>query len=1108
MPIAVECSVCGKKYRLRDEQAGQTFECKDCGGEIDVPGGRRRSKADDDDEVPARRRPGKKKKSSKSNDGSATVLIGAGIGAAVIVVIGVAVFFVMRRPDAAKPPGDALAANPVPAAVPGTAPVTPVQGTDPAANANVAPNPVPNPAPNPNPAPIQNPNVPVPGNQPVAKAAGSGFKGGVDQGGAGALFETKVQNWKAKPDPGTEKAAFDTSKKFNVKIKNGFISDESVIYPVTPSPFAMIGDGDLTGGARDIWNLATGSKAGALKGQKISGTNIALSPDGKYVAWFRIEGTGGLVEVWDVPGKKTLGGVSVDPKKFIIATLAMPSSQRMVAFSDVHTGLLSWKLPSGELEREKKLGERCRPGDMNTFSPGGRYAAFLTDYLSKAISVYDFDTGEISEVEFVKRPVNTVLGLAFSPDGQELAIVFDGAHPSYGERIIFFKTATGAVAETIVLEEGVKKEHNLHGKGCSLQWFPNGKQLLLHGVAIVDRSAKKVVYSLGKPKLDSGSLRNRRVLDNGLLAVWEGTRQESTVQPLQVKDEDITKSIAAVEAGGLLVDAKLPKLTKFDASGLTDRSDDKSPGWQAPAAPAPAASGQLLDKPLALKGSGQPRALCVARLNAGLGFVRIAEGEDPNDLKNRTPEIRFRATKNHSIIAQPRTKPIHCQKNWIDVYDLVKRDSARRIEVDFSCDLLAASPDGTRVLVAPHDGEGRVDVFSAADGTHVAGCRPFQDEAKNDNRDLQSAFFIDADHVGVINFEDRLIVYHLPDCKAVYELKEALSPMLSPGGKTLAVAREGRIELRDPVTGQPQGALELGGLVRAVAFHPNGERLAAVSYERKGWSLHDVDLKTGRAADPIPLPTAVSSCHWCGDDYLLLNNSALFDVTQKTVAWTYETSDPNGIHVTMPPDGRHWMAAKAVRGASVQIVATELPDAAAKTKLAGAKLAPKMVVQPGGNVTVMAKIPERPDRPGFQAETLGLLNKAVEQSGVKDAAGQQIKLAVNVEFKPGAMVPVRFFGAGANQQIQLQEKTLEITVAYDFNGAVLWKSTSRVANLGFFSRVPSVETAQKALDDEMWDRARGFFAALQLPAYVFSKESVYGLGTSTLTGDGAQAKGK
>jgi WD40 repeat protein len=1099
MPIAVECSSCGKKYRVGDERAGEIIECKDCGEEIEVPGGLRRSKS------------GKKKSGSKKKQSNSGVVIGASIGAGVVVAVGLIVVLMMRpKPNAANnPPGDAVAANPAPAAVPG-APVAPVAPANPggAAPVNPAPNAT-NPVPNavPNPAPVANPNPPVPGNQAVTKAAGSGFKGGADQGGVGANFEIKIVNWKVQPDAPADKTSFDTSKKYNVKMKDGFIKDESVIYPVTPSPFAMIGDDDSKGGSRDIWNLATGSKSGSLKGQRISGTNIALSPNGKYVAWFRFEGTGGLVEVWDVSAKKTLGAVGVDPKKFNMAELAIPSPQRMVAFSDVNNALLSWKLPSGELEREQPLGEKSRPGDLNAFSPSGRYAAFLRDFLAKTIAIYDFDTGEISEIEFVKRPTNTMQGLAFSPDGQELAIVFNGAHPAYGERIIIVKLATGAVAETIVLDEGVSKEHNLSGKGTSIQWFPNGRQLLLHGLAIVDRQAKKVVYSLGKPKLDTGSLRNRRVLDDGLISIWEGTRQEASVQPLVIKEEDISKSVAAVEAGGLMVDAKLPKLTKFDASGATDRSDDKTPGWQVDADPAPPNTGTALETPLPIQGSGQVRGLFLSQQNAAIGCVRIAEGEDPSDLRNRRPEVRFRVVKDFRIVAQPRMKPIHCQKNWIELYDLVKRSSVNRFDVGFSCDLLAVSSDGKRVLVSPHDGEGRVDVFSA-DGTHVAGCRPFQEEAKDEDRDIQTAFFLGADHVGVINFEDRLITYKLPECKPVFELKNAVGVTLSAGGKMLAVGRENRVELRDPVSGDPKGSLDLGGPVRALAFHPNGERLAAVSYEKRGWYLHEIDLKTGRAADPIPLPTSVLSCHWCGDDYLLLNNSALFDVKQRTVAWSYETSDPNAIHVTLPPDSRHWLVAKGTRGAAVQIAAISLPDPAAKTKLNGAKLEPKMVVQPGGAVTVMAKIPERPDRPGFQAESLGLLSKAVERSGVKDTAGQKIKLAVNVDFKAGEMVPIRFFGAGGKQEIQLQEKTLDITVAYDFNGAVLWKTHSSVANLGIIVRVPSVENAQKAIDDQMWDRARGFFDALTLPAYVFSQESVYGLGTSVLSGDGAQIKGK
>lgn len=1092
MTISVECPGCGKRYRVDDDRAGQTLDCRECGEEVEIPGGRRRKGEG------AARKSGKSKK--KSDSGVNPVMIGVGVGG-VLVVAGVIVAFAMRRPAEpapvpVPPAQNGIAANPAggPPATPNAAHIAPV-----------TPNPAPNgnPAPNPNPNPAANP--PVAENPPVLKAAGNGFKG-AGQAAAGAKFQFTAVNWKARPDAGPNADPVDSSAKFQVKLKGGFLGDDSVIYPVTASPFALVSEADGKG-SRDVFNLATGKKAGSLKGQNISGGNVALSPDGKYVGWFRFEGSSGIVEVWDVPGKKSLGGIAVDPKKFNMALLAMPSPTRMVAFSDVNRALLSWKLPSGDLEREQVLGEKCRPADRFSFSPGGRYAAFVSDYLAKWITVYDFDTGEISEIQFPNRPGNELLGISFSPDGKTLALAFDGDTPSYAERILLINTADGALAESIILEEGVKKEHNLHGKGTSLQWFPDGKHLLLHGIAVIDRSAGKVVYSLGKPGFDSGSLKNRRVLGNGLLADWQGSRQESAIKPLTFSAEDIARSTAVVEAGGLMVDSKLPPLTRFEASSAEDLSSDRSQGWQA-SADAAAAATKLLESPLPLKGSGQVRDARYSQAVAGLAFLRTAEGEDPNDVKNRRPETRFRVTPKANIVTQLIPKAIHCRKNGIDVYDLAKRDLQRRIDIDFSCDLMAASPGGTRIAVAPHDGEGRLDVYSVADGKHVAACRPFQSEEKTDQRLIQKAIFLDEDHLAAMNFDDRLLVWKLPECTPLYEIREVVSPVLSPGGKYLVVALEDVVSFRDPRTGKSVGDLTMEGPVRALAIHPQGERMAVVCSVRKGTYLYEVDVKSGRASEAIPLPIDVVNCQWAGDGYLLLNRTALLDLKQKTVAWTYDTPDDTALAAATPPDARHWLVAKAARGAAVQIAAIELPDPAAVKRLAGANLEPKMVVQPGGAVTVMPKIPERPDRPGFQAEALGFLNTAVERSGVKDLPGQPVKLAVNVELKMGNVVPVRFFGGGGQQEAQLQEKTLEITVAYDFNGAVLWKTSNTIANLGTFVRVPSVETAQKAIDDQMWDRARGFFDALQLPAYVFSQESVYGLGSSLLSGEGATAKSK
>ena len=104
MPIQVACSECGKRYRFPDERAGDTVECKECGVDIEIPGGRSRGE--------------KKKKKQASSGVGAGVLIGGGAGA--VVLLGLVAFLFMGRgqPPVAPPNvpavnnGQPIAANP------------------------------------------------------------------------------------------------------------------------------------------------------------------------------------------------------------------------------------------------------------------------------------------------------------------------------------------------------------------------------------------------------------------------------------------------------------------------------------------------------------------------------------------------------------------------------------------------------------------------------------------------------------------------------------------------------------------------------------------------------------------------------------------------------------------------------------------------------------------------------------------------------------------------------------------------------------------------------------------------------------------------------------
>ena len=120
MPIAVECPSCGKRYKLRDDLAGDTIPCKDCGEDIDVPGGRRGGGGS------RGRRKGK-----SSGGGNQGLVIGGAVGG--VVVLGIVGFLMFGRGG-----GGALPAPP--GGVPAPGGFAP-GGTPPnvAANPNTAP---------------------------------------------------------------------------------------------------------------------------------------------------------------------------------------------------------------------------------------------------------------------------------------------------------------------------------------------------------------------------------------------------------------------------------------------------------------------------------------------------------------------------------------------------------------------------------------------------------------------------------------------------------------------------------------------------------------------------------------------------------------------------------------------------------------------------------------------------------------------------------------------------------------------------------------------------------------------------------------------------------
>ena len=82
----------------------------------------------------------------------------------------------------------------------------------------------------------------------------------------------------------------------------------------------------------------------------------------------------------------------------------------------------------------------------------------------------------------------------------------------------------------------------------------------------------------------------------------------------------------------------------------------------------------------------------------------------------------------------------------------------------------------------------RLDVYSTADSGHVAGWRPYDKEASDEDKGVVWADFLTPDRVLTANRSGMLVLWSLPDCKAVYVAEGACegAPVLSPGRKYLA----------------------------------------------------------------------------------------------------------------------------------------------------------------------------------------------------------------------------------------------------------------------------------------------------------------------------------
>ena len=361
--------------------------------------------------------------------------------------------------------------------------------------------------------------------------------------------------WDVKPDPPAE--PFQLSVKPGMSLPMPNPPGIWPLYPTTPSPFVVVGQNGAPAEAREVWDLRTFKKAGEIKGKLGSTTTsqARLSPDGKYLAVATTDTDNDrAIEVWSFADGKLVRRIEPKPRAKKILGFDFAASGRLVLAleTDVAKILQTYDFNAGTMIGTQPLTAKFQEGSF-ALSPGRKYAAFLVE---NELRVLDLDQGKLAGSMVVKGACQ---GMAFSPDGTELAALFFEAP---GARLTVWDVTKAEVAADYQLPSGpmFPTPGWADSGGRSIDWLPDGSAWLLAGHALVNRKDGRWVWSLFSPsyKDAKGNFRPDALISSQSVKLLDNDHALAGLKPrggriglevVALPWPQIDASLKAIEAG-------------------------------------------------------------------------------------------------------------------------------------------------------------------------------------------------------------------------------------------------------------------------------------------------------------------------------------------------------------------------------------------------------------------------------------------------------------------------------------------------------------------------------------------------------------------------------
>jgi RNA polymerase sigma factor (sigma-70 family) len=883
-----------------------------------------------------------------------------------------------------------------------------------------------------------------------------------------AILGDDAELWEVKPDP-TGKPLPEVKDGLKLRVPDSFGGGD-VVYPTAPSPFVAVGGNSDRNRVRQVWDLVTQKRVGMLRGDVKIDKPYALSADGALFA-AKMTFDRGFV-VFDTKANRMVAACRVDlpfadyvdfvgPNWLITGETGKPVFQ-------------VWNLKTQQVALEIHPPERVMKESV-ILSPGRKYLAMICQ--SKLL-VYDVSNGKLVGEAGVPKKNNVhemhCKGLAFSPDGTELAGVFE----MFGVSVLCWNVANGSRSAQYEFDDKSGIKSRLNERVGAIDWLPDKSGWLVFGATIVDRKTGEKLFTIPTDTADADT-GPRKVFGGNQVLITVGNNQQRMVRGYTLSKETIEKAAKIVREGGSASDAILPALKTGDiASAKRIAPESHAPSWSASPDPAAAAK-PISRRSLTLRCmANEPQRLFFSDPSSGqVAIVSIPGGFNAFDPNQNEGKSRV-----------------------VDRYDLTTSKLLGRAELPGIIDPIALSPDGTRIMMVDTKERRRIDVFDMVANKHVAGWRPYPDESGND-RAVVWADFLTPDRVLSVNKAGTLILWSLPDCKAIYIADGACegAPALSPGRKLLAGYLGGTIRIVDAATGATRGegatptsARNGRTALNALAFNADGSALVALvnGNQLVRWDLNtgnvNIDFQTSVTANAEPNnKNRILEC--AGPNHVLLAGRTLIDLVHRAHVWSYFGSELG----TSGPDGRHWLIT-GFFGQTAGLRSMTLPEPNVDRVVAlvndpnvKALLRVKSRVTVKLEMTGPANDPQR-----FQKELTDQLNAKLRANDMITGDGGPLWLIVHVDERDtGKTIAYRNFGdspfAPPRHQMAIKALDCEVQLADSQSRITLVPKHSIEMPSPHFLHMPPGETSvEQYLRKLHWASVKGYLGSIGLPYFV------------------------